>query len=58
MTSTSFPPANNPVGILWAGLNRPGIAIHGSPAPDTIGRAGSHDGIRLSNWDAATFTRS
>jgi len=52
----NLPPGpNNPVGILWAGLNRPGIGIHGTPAPDTIGRAGSHGCIRLSNWDAATF---
>ena len=52
----NLPPGpNNPVGILWAGLNKPGIGIHGSPVPDTIGRAGSHGCIRLSNWDAATF---
>lgn len=52
----NLPPGpNNPVGILWAGLNRPGIGIHGTPVPDTIGRAGSHGCIRLSNWDAATF---
>ncbi|MEP4807122.1 MAG: L,D-transpeptidase [Luteolibacter sp.] len=52
----NLPPGpNNPVGILWAGLNKPGIGIHGSPEPDTIGRAGSHGCIRLSNWDAATF---
>jgi len=49
------PGPNSPVGILWAGLNRPGIGIHGTPNPDTIGRAGSHGCIRLSNWDAATF---
>ncbi|MBX3742682.1 MAG: murein L,D-transpeptidase [Akkermansiaceae bacterium] len=52
----NLPPGpNNPVGILWAGLNRPGIGIHGTPVPDTIGRAGSHGCIRLSNWDAAKF---
>ncbi len=52
----NLPPGpNNPVGILWAGLNRPGVGIHGTPVPDTIGRAGSHGCIRLSNWDAATF---
>ncbi|WP_411825336.1 L,D-transpeptidase family protein [Luteolibacter sp. AS25] len=52
----NLPPGpNNPVGILWAGLNRSGVGIHGSPVPDTIGRAGSHGCIRLSNWDAATF---
>lgn len=55
-TFYNLPPGpNNPVGIVWAGLNRPGIGIHGTPVPDTIGRAGSHGCIRLSNWDAATF---
>jgi lipoprotein-anchoring transpeptidase ErfK/SrfK len=51
-----FPPGtNSPVGIVWAGLNRPGIGIHGSSVPETIGRTGSHGCIRLSNWDVATF---
>jgi lipoprotein-anchoring transpeptidase ErfK/SrfK len=57
-TETYFqlpPGENSPVGILWAGLDRPGIGIHGSPTPETIGRSGSHGCIRLSNWDAATF---
>ncbi|QTN31031.1 L,D-transpeptidase [Akkermansiaceae bacterium] len=52
----SAPPGpNNLVGILWAGQNRPGIGVHGSPAPEPVGRAGSHGCIRHSNWDAATF---
>lgn len=52
----NYPPGpNSPVGILWAGLNKPGVGIHGTSNPDTIGRAGSHGCIRLSNWDAATF---
>ena len=52
----NLPPGpNGPVGILWVGLNRPGVGIHGTPVPDTIGRAGSHGCIRLANWDAATF---
>jgi len=51
-----YPPGpNSPVGILWAALNRPGIGIHGTGYPETIGRSGSHGCIRLSNWDAATF---
>jgi len=51
-----FPPGpNSPVGILWVGLNRPGIGIHGTAYPETIGRAGSHGCVRLANWDAATF---
>jgi lipoprotein-anchoring transpeptidase ErfK/SrfK len=50
----NLPPGpNNPVGILWAGLNKPGIGMHGTNNPETIGRAGSHGCIRLANWDAA-----
>ncbi len=49
------PGPNSPVGILWAGLNRPGVGIHGTSSPDTIGRSGSHGCIRLANWDAASF---
>jgi lipoprotein-anchoring transpeptidase ErfK/SrfK len=50
----NIPPGpNNPVGILWMGLNKPGIGIHGTNNPETIGRAGSHGCIRTANWDAA-----
>ncbi len=44
---------NSPVGILWMGLSKPGIGIHGTSDPFSIGRAGSHGCIRLSNWNAA-----
>ncbi len=43
---------NNPVGICWIALNKPGIGLHGTPDPDTIGRSASHGCIRLANWDA------
>jgi lipoprotein-anchoring transpeptidase ErfK/SrfK len=46
------PGPNNPVGILWMELNHKGSGIHGSDAPETIGRTTSHGCIRLSNWDA------
>ncbi|PYI59047.1 MAG: murein L,D-transpeptidase [Verrucomicrobia bacterium] len=50
----NLPPGpNNLVGILWMGLNKPGIGIHGTNNPETIGRAASHGCIRLANWDAA-----
>jgi L,D-transpeptidase catalytic domain/Putative peptidoglycan binding domain len=50
----NIPPGpRNPVGILWIGLNKKGIGIHGTNSPDTIGRSGSHGCIRLANWDAA-----
>jgi len=51
------PGPNSPVGVLWAGLNKPGIGIHGTNSPETIGRATSSGCIRLSNWDAVTFSR-
>ena len=46
------PGPNNPVGICWIALNKPGIGMHGTAEPDSIGRAASHGCIRLSNWDA------
>ena len=46
------PGPNNPVGIVWIGLNADGIGLHGTPFPDDIGRNQSHGCIRLSNWDA------
>ncbi|MGH9692783.1 MAG: L,D-transpeptidase [Bryobacteraceae bacterium] len=42
---------NNPVGILWMELNHKGSGIHGTEAPETIGRTTSHGCIRLSNWN-------
>ena len=44
---------NNPVGILWMGLNKPHVGVHGTNNPETIGRAASHGCIRTANWDAA-----
>lgn len=46
------PGPNNPVGVVWIQLNKPGIGLHGTNEPDTIGRAASHGCIRLANWDA------
>jgi lipoprotein-anchoring transpeptidase ErfK/SrfK len=50
---TIAPGPRNPVGIVWIGLNKRGIGIHGTDNPDTIGRSASHGCIRLANWDAA-----
>jgi lipoprotein-anchoring transpeptidase ErfK/SrfK len=43
---------NSPVGVIWNGLSKPGIGMHGTSNPETIGRARSHGCIRLANWDA------
>ena len=52
------PGPNNPVGIVWIGLNADGIGLHGTPDPDAIGRDRSHGCIRLSNWDALKLAKS
>ncbi len=50
----NIPPGpNSPVGVLWAGLTKSGIGIHGTDSPETIGRARSSGCIRMANWDAA-----
>ena len=43
---------NSPVGVIWNGLSKPGIGLHGTSDPETIGRARSAGCIRLANWDA------
>ena len=48
---------NNPVGVAWVGLDRPGYGIHGTPAPEQVGRTESHGCFRLANWDAAYFLK-
>ena len=51
-----IPPGPNlPVGILWSGLTKSGIGIHGTASPRTIGRSLSAGCIRLANWDAMRF---
>lgn len=50
----TLPPGpNNPVGVAWIGLDRPGYGIHGTPRPEDVGRTESHGCFRLANWDAA-----
>jgi len=57
-TAFNLPPGpNNPVGIVWMALNRPSVGMHGTPAPDQIGRNESHGCIRLSNWDAFSLSQ-
>ncbi len=46
------PGPNNPVGIVWLGINRKSIGIHGTNHPDAIGRNQSSGCIRTANWDA------
>jgi lipoprotein-anchoring transpeptidase ErfK/SrfK len=43
---------NNPVGVAWIGLDKPGYGMHGTPTPEQVGRTESHGCFRLANWDA------
>jgi lipoprotein-anchoring transpeptidase ErfK/SrfK len=45
------PGPNSPVGILWAGLSKSGIGLHGTALPRTIGRTQSAGCVRFANWD-------
>jgi lipoprotein-anchoring transpeptidase ErfK/SrfK len=46
------PGPNNPVGVAWISLDRPGYGIHGTPNPEQVGRTESHGCFRLANWNA------
>ncbi len=47
------PGPNNPVGVVWIDLSKEHYGIHGTSAPEQIGRAQSNGCVRLTNWDAA-----
>jgi lipoprotein-anchoring transpeptidase ErfK/SrfK len=52
-TRLVLPPGpNNPVGVAWVGLDKPGYGIHGTPIPEQVGRTESHGCFRLTNWNA------
>lgn len=48
---------NNPVGVMWIGLNKAGIGIHGTNSPQTIGRSSSHGCMRTANWDVVRLVK-
>ena len=46
------PGVSNPLGTRWMGTSAPGIGIHGTPLPGSIGTAASHGCIRMRIPDA------
>ena len=48
---------NGPVGVVWIDLSKEHYGIHGTPHPETIGRAESHGCVRLTNWDVARLAQ-
>lgn len=51
------PGPNSPVGVVWIDLTKDHYGIHGTPSPETIGRAQSNGCVRLTNWDAARLAQ-
>lgn len=45
------PGKNNPIGTRWMGLSATGYGIHGTNAPNSIGRPASHGCIRMRQAD-------
>jgi lipoprotein-anchoring transpeptidase ErfK/SrfK len=46
------PGPGNPLGTRWMGLNAPGVGIHGTDEPTSIGYSASHGCIRMQVPDA------
>lgn len=52
----SLPPGpNNPVGLVWIGIDKEHYGLHGTPEPSEIGYTESSGCVRLTNWDAETL---
>ncbi len=52
------PGPGNPLGTRWMGLSAPGVGIHGTPDPASLGYSQSHGCIRMAIPDAEwVFTR-
>jgi lipoprotein-anchoring transpeptidase ErfK/SrfK len=45
------PGPNSPVGLAWIDFRKPTYGIHGTPNPESVGKASSHGCVRLTNWD-------
>ena len=46
------PGPNNPLGTRWMGLSAPGVGIHGTDEPGSIGWNASHGCIRMQVVDS------
>jgi lipoprotein-anchoring transpeptidase ErfK/SrfK len=46
------PGPSNPLGTRWMGLSSPGVGIHGTDAPASIGYSASHGCVRMNVPDA------
>ena len=46
------PGPNNPVGVVWIGLDKANYGVQGTPVAKSYGKPATHGTLRLSNWDA------
>jgi lipoprotein-anchoring transpeptidase ErfK/SrfK len=46
----------NPVGSTWIDLGD-SYGIHGTPAPERVGKSVSHGCVHLTNWDAYALSK-
>ena len=51
------PGPNNPVGSVWIEVKAGEYGLHGTPEPKDVGKAISHGGVRMTNWDARELAR-
>lgn len=51
------PGPENPLGTRWMGLSVPGVGIHGTPNPASIGYSISHGCVRMKKRDAESLFR-
>jgi L,D-transpeptidase catalytic domain/Putative peptidoglycan binding domain len=51
------PGPDNPLGTRWMGLSVPGVGIHGTPYPASLGYSVSHGCIRMEKRDAEALFR-
>jgi peptidoglycan hydrolase-like protein with peptidoglycan-binding domain len=51
------PGPKNPLGTRWMGLSVPGVGIHGTPHPASVGYSISHGCIRMKKRDAESLFR-
>jgi peptidoglycan hydrolase-like protein with peptidoglycan-binding domain len=51
------PGPKNPLGTRWMGLSVPGVGIHGTPNPTSVGYSISHGCVRMKRRDAESLFR-
>lgn len=51
------PGPNNPVGVMWLGLDREHLGIHGTAEPGQTSRVRTNGCVRMTNWDVLKLSQ-